>query len=364
MLQFAMDRSIAVADRALRAAEHSGRSELVADLLVTKGTALTFARQTREGLALITAGRELSESLGVHDVTLRALINQTTGLEWFAPRQAFDDCLVGLGLARRVGQRGSMLTLTLNAAGLAMRLGEWDWAEAELAAVSDLGVEGTDRLLAVVASGIIRALRGAPRQEFIDEALSADLSELGVRALADSLQAYDALAEGRLGDAFNRFTAVRRANAGSDDWMWSSRIATWQRDRPALSTVREEFLAAGDHGPAADALLLLMDAGLAALDGRTDEAVHLYQRARAALLELGLRFDIALIGIDMATVLDPSLMEVQQAVQESRVALSELRAMPFLERLSAELARSGSNSEAATTATDAVPVAEPEVAAG
>jgi class 3 adenylate cyclase/tetratricopeptide (TPR) repeat protein len=364
MLQFAMDRSIAVADRALRAAEHSGRSELVADLLVTKGTALTFARQTREGLALITAGRELSESLGIHDTTIRALINQTTGLEWFAPRQAFDGCLQGLALARRVGHRGSMVTLTLNASGLAMRLGEWDWAEAELAAVSDLGVEGTDRLLAVVASGMIRALRGAPRQELVDEALSADLSELGVKALVDSLQAYDALVEGRLGEAFDRFTAVRHANAGSDDWMWSTRIATWQRDHRALSTVRDEFVATGDHGPAADALRLLMDAASAALDGRTDEAVHLYQRASEAIGELGLRFDSALIGVDMATLLDHSLLEVQQAVQNSRVILSELRAIPFLERLSAELSRTGSLAADRAPASDAVSVSEPEMAAG
>ena len=40
----------------------------------------------------------------------------------------------------------------------------------------------------------------------------------------------------------------------------------------------------------------------------------------------------------MATVLDPSLLEVQRAAQESRVFLSELGAIPFLERLSTELA--------------------------
>jgi hypothetical protein len=364
MLQFAMDRAIAVADRVLRAAEHGDRPELVADLLVTKGTALSFARQTREGLALITAGRDLGESLGVHQVTIRALINQGSAQEWFAPRRAYDDSLLGLALVRRVGQLGSLLTLTLNASGLAVRLGEWDWAERELAAVSDLGLEGTDRLLAVVASGTFRALRGAPRQELIDEARSSDISEVGVRSLVDSLQAHDALAEGRLGDAFDLFTAIRHANAGSEDWLWSTHIATWARDRAALSSVRDEFIAAGEHGPIADTLRQLMEAGLAALDGRTDEAVLLYQRSGEAFRELGLRFDVALIGIDMATLLDHSLMEVQQAVQESRVILSELGAIPFLERLSAEMSRSGAASEAATPASDPVPIGESEVAAG
>jgi tetratricopeptide (TPR) repeat protein len=364
MLQFAMDRAIAVADRVLRAAEHGDRPELVADLLVTKGTALSFARQTREGLALITAGRDLGESLGVHHVTIRALINQGSAQEWFAPRRAYDDSLLGLALVRRVGQLGSLLTLTLNASGLAVRLGEWDWAERELAAVSDLGLEGTDRLLAVVASGTFRALRGAPRQELIDEARSSDISEVGVRSLVDSLQAHDALAEGRLGDAFDLFTAIRHANAGSEDWLWSTHIATWERDRAALSSVRDEFIAAGEHGPIADTLRQLMEAGLAALDGRTDEAVLLYQRSGEAFRELGLRFDVALIGIDMATLLDHSLMEVQQAVQESRVILSELGAIPFLERLSAEMSRSGAASEAATPASDPVPIGESEVAAG
>jgi hypothetical protein len=66
----------------------------------------------------------------------------------------------------------------------------------------------------------------------------------------------------------------------------------------------------------------------------------------------------------MATLLDHSLMEVQQAVQESRVILSELGAIPFLERLSAEMSRSGAASEAATPASDPVPIGESEVAAG
>jgi hypothetical protein len=66
----------------------------------------------------------------------------------------------------------------------------------------------------------------------------------------------------------------------------------------------------------------------------------------------------------MATLLDHSLLEVQQAVQNSRVILSELRAIPFLERLSAELSRTGSLAADRAPASDAVSVSEPEMAAG
>jgi class 3 adenylate cyclase/tetratricopeptide (TPR) repeat protein len=364
MLQLEAEKAIAAADRVLPAAERAGLTTLVADLLVTKGTALNVANRSRESLALITGGRDLAEALGAQSVTLRALINQASPLDAIDPRKAYEESKVGLALARRLGQRAMLLTLVFNAAVSAIRVGNWGWAASELATVADMELEEADRLLAVSAQGTLRALRGEPRDEFIDEARRAELSEASLKPLVDSLLALDALVDGRLGETRPYFDESRKGLFASDDWMWSVRVAVWLRDADGLASLGEDLKASGRHGPVVDALDLTIGAGLAALTGKTEGAVRLYREALDAWGSLGLRFDVALVGIDMATVLDHSLMEVQQAVQESRVILSELGAIPFLERLSAEMARSGAASEAATPASDPVPIGESEVAAG
>jgi hypothetical protein len=297
-------------------------------------------------------------------VTLRALINQASPLDVIDPRKAYEESKLGLALARRLGQRAMLLTLVFNAAVSAIRVGDWGWAASELATVADMELEEADRLLAVSALGTFRALRGEPRDELIDEARGAEVSEASLKPLVDSLLALDALVDGRLGETRPYFDESRKGLFASDDWMWSVRVAVWLRDAEALASLRDELKASGRHGPVVDALGLTIGAGLAAPTGKTEGAVRLYQEALDAWGSLGLRFDVALVGIDMATVLDHSLMEVQQAAQESRVILSELGAIPFLERLSAEMARSGAASEAATPASEPVPIGESEVAAG
>jgi hypothetical protein len=78
---------------------------------------------------------------------------------------------------------------------------------------------------------------------------------------------------------------------------------------------------------------------------------------------LGLKFDAALVGIDMARILDPSILEVQRAVQNSRVILSALGAIPFLERLSSYVAGADQPSRASDAPAEPVPASGSEVAA-
>ncbi|MEK6191924.1 MAG: adenylate/guanylate cyclase domain-containing protein [Chloroflexota bacterium] len=363
MLQIEPARAIAAADRVLPAAEHADMGSLVADLLVTKGTALSMARRVREGLALITAGKELGESLGAHSVTLRALMNQAFSLEWVSPREAYAGSQAGLALSRRVGHRGFVLNALFNAVGGAIHVGEWDWAATELMNLLEMELDGSDRLLAATAAGSFRAVRGEPRQDLVDEARRADTKELAVRVVVEAALAYDALADGRLDEARSRFEVSRKTNFGFDDFMWTARIPTWQRDEPALAAALEALREAGRHGETADALRLTMKAGLAALRASTDEALQFYRQARDGWDDLGLRWDLALLGIDMAVLLDHGLPEVGAAIARSRAILTELGARPFLERLEAEVARSGT---AATLSGEAqpIPMAESEVTAG
>src|SRR4029077_7849978 len=93
------------------------------------------------------------------------------------------------------------------------------------------------------------------------------------------------------------------------------------------------------RGRAVDNDRATIHAGIAALEGRTAEAMAGYRQALGVWRDLGLVWDEALCAIDMATVLDPSEPEVRAAGEAAREILVRLRAVPFIERLDAALAR-------------------------
>jgi tetratricopeptide (TPR) repeat protein len=364
MLRFKFDDAIRAADRVLPAAELADMGVVVADLLVTKGTALGMARRSREALALIRAGQELGESLGANLVVLRAYMNQAFATEWISPRSTFESSRSGHALARRVGHRGFVMNSAFNAGQVGMHLGEWAWASSVLEDLLEDDLEAADRVLGAAIVSFYRAIRGQPRDDLVAMVRAMESDEPAVVQVKDLVDAYDALAAGRDHDAKRLFSKDSWAEGGFDNFAWSMHLAAWTRDDRALGEIQGALREAGRHGPGMDALSLAVEAARAALAGSNQEALALYGRAMDGWRGLELRFEEALLGIDMASVLDPSELEVQRAVQNSRVILSELGAIPFLERLSAVVGRSGEGeAPAIPVPADAVPISESEVAA-
>lgn len=110
-------------------------------------------------------------------------------------------------------------------------------------------------------------------------------------------------------------------------------------------------------GPINEARRATIDAGLAALKGRSDEALALYREALRGWRDVSSVWDELLSGIDMATLLDPAEPEVAAVVASTRTILERLRARPYLEKLDAAVARTPRG----TTQAARVP-ARPEVA--
>lgn len=94
----------------------------------------------------------------------------------------------------------------------------------------------------------------------------------------------------------------------------------------------------GIRGPAVELRRATIRAGIAALAGQTAEAIALYRGARDGWRDIGLPWEEALVGIDMASLLDAREPEVVAAAARSREILTGLRAQPFLDRLEAALA--------------------------
>ncbi len=80
-------------------------------------------------------------------------------------------------------------------------------------------------------------------------------------------------------------------------------------------------------------------AGIAALDGRTAEALALCRDSLRAWRDLGLPWDEALCGTDMPTLLDPDIPEVQAAAEAATDILVGLEATQFVAQLEAARGR-------------------------
>ena len=364
MLRTESGQAIAVCDRVLPAAERLDRPAEIADLLITKGTALSMVGRVREALALIQAGEQMAQDVGATLVVLRAYTNQSGAMEWISLPKTLEVSRAGVALGRRVGHRGFLLTALANAISCATSIGEWDLAVSELANVDPDDFDVTDRLLVSCLDIVLRAFRDLPRSELATELTSAGVDEVLVRVEVEYALGVHALTEGRLADARALMIASRDPHPSFPTVMWPFRISLWARDVDAARADAAKLDDIGVHGSNAECLKLTMAAGLAALEGRTDEAIATYRLARESWREQGLPFQEALLGIDMATVLDTAQVEVQQAIQDSRVILSKLGALPFLERLSGELARVGQGVPASPTTAEPVPMSESEVAAG
>ena len=102
----------------------------------------------------------------------------------------------------------------------------------------------------------------------------------------------------------------------------------------------------GIRGPAVELRRATIRAGITALDGQTAEAIAMYRGAREGWRDIGLPWEEALVGIDMASLLDAREPEVVAAAARSREILTRLRARPFLERLEAALAQGTPESSA------------------
>ncbi|MEO8463618.1 MAG: hypothetical protein ABI555_10415, partial [Chloroflexota bacterium] len=346
------ERAIEVADGVLARAEHADLGIIVADTLITKGTALGSLGRTIEGLGVLRAGKELAEQLDLGETMLRGYINLSSVLASRNPREALEICREGLRRARQLGRRSPAAVMLANAYESALRIGDWTWAETELDTSLADQLDPEDRLWLLGGKVSIGALRGSADDTILDEmrrlvGSSTEPSLQTALALATGLAA---LGAGRLGDAreaWHRVTSLSASNL-PDAMARASRAALWLGDSAGVAADLAVIDASGMHGAAIDADRVTLRAGLAALDGRSAEALTTYRDAIRAWRDLDLAWDEALTGIDMATLLDPSQPEVQAAAAASREILVRLGAAPFIERLDAAMGRGSATGRPST----------------
>jgi tetratricopeptide (TPR) repeat protein len=333
-------RAIEAADAVLEAAERLDLLPIVADTLVTKGSALVNLGRPREGIGLLRAGLGLAESLDLHLTAFRARHNLAVTLYEFEPATSLRLGRENLEASRRLGRRDA--TLVGAAAWMATSGGEWEWALGEATGILETGLDREDRANLLCLVAWIRSWRGEPFADALDEVerLAEGLTDPAMVSGLHEARAVVALAAGELGAARDEaLLASRYVPAASDNLRLAVRAALWARDGDAAQAAVDALERAGFHGRVIELAGITFRAGLAALDDRPAEAIVGYRKALAGWREIGLPLDEAFTAIEMATLLDPADPVVRAAAERAREILVPLRARPFLDRLEVAMSR-------------------------
>jgi class 3 adenylate cyclase/tetratricopeptide (TPR) repeat protein len=342
-------RAVELADPVLEMAEHLDLVPVLADTLITKGSALAQIGRTVEGLALLGAAQRLAERHGLAEAIDRALSNRVGYEADQDPRSALELGRTGLTIARRLGIRNTVLVG--NTAFAAFRVGEWSWALDTVEETLAEDLEPSDRAELLGSVAFLHACVGDPTADLVAEIERLTAGSTDIYQRTDVLWARSlvALAEGRFREAHDGWQRLGEEFASPT--ALAARAAVWDRDPDNARRDLARFDARGVHGPPVEAERLTIRAGIAALEGRPAEALALYRDALRAWRDLGLAWDEALCGMDMAMLLDSSEPEVRAAAESAREILTRLGAKPFLQRLESALPKGAPGENASWLAT-------------
>ncbi len=332
-------RAVELADEVLEAAERIDELFILADTLVTKGSALATLGRRREGLGVIDVGGKLAEANGFGSVALRAHNNSLSNLAEVDPRASFDAAAAGLALARRLGQGGWIHNFAGNLGYAALRTGEWDIGVTELKSALGDTTDPLDRLLLVNNFVDLLAVRGEPYDDLMAELESTVKAnpDLANQLFLGECQGYAALTAGRLSDARSALVGLAATDPANASALlgWSARLALWLGDADAAEKDIAGYWLAMAHDGAAAVIHDVILGGVAGLRGDRPVATNAYRDAVGRWRDLRLPIDEALMAVDMVYVLGPQDPAVAEAVARARMTFTELRAGPFLELLDA-----------------------------
>jgi tetratricopeptide (TPR) repeat protein len=339
-------RSIQAADLTLDLAEHLGLERILAETFNNKGSSLGFLGRKREALALLQAAVEIARAGGFVAAEIRALTNLTGSLDdW---RRARDTNRMAEELARRVGNR-SLASWTRVAVwiGSFFLADGWDEALAEAAAADGEGSgHGTGNPMDEIRRLGIAAFFLVARGESTDatlarlEVLSSEVSDPAGLSSALILRSDRALHAGDFGLACDEAVSAAEADPAATLYLGlAMRPALWGRDLARARQVADRLDADPSTELGIAAYRVAARAGIAALEGRVDDAITGFREALSLLRSEGSDFEVARISLDFVILVGVDNPATREAAAEARAIFERLKARPYLERLEAAMAR-------------------------
>ncbi len=342
-------RAVEVADRALIAAERLEAIPVIAEALVTKAAALDTMGRRHEGIAIVRGAIELAVAHRLTTTEFRARSNYSNQLYLDDPRASLAAVVDVRELARRLGARDQFRWSTWLCYGGGFALGLWDWLleladETEAGDVEPQDLQGIHETRASVA-----AYRGdletAARERVVADRYAPESSRPDFVASRHIFHSEIMAFGGHLAEAYDEaITAARLV-----PFVWPSAIAAhyaiWmddpERTRIAVELTRES----PDRGAYAEAMRTVVEAGLAALEGRRDEAIGQYRTSANTFRRLELPFELGRCLMEYASLVSPADPGAHAAADEARAIFSKLGSPPLLERLDIGLVRWSSETD-------------------
>ncbi len=340
-------RAFDLVEGSLVQAEALGLVQTVADALVTKAAVLDIAGRNLEGVALLRGAIELAVSQGLLHIELRARSNLSNQIFSDDPRTALRIAEEARERARTLGFREQFRWLSWMCVSGCLNLGLFDRAlrlvdELEEADLVEFDLDSVHGTRAVVAASRGQAAEAA-RLRAAEEAVFPDISRSEFLANRHIEKAQILALAGDLGGGFTE----AMTGAGLSPSAWASalamRYALWLGEPERARLAHAGLVAAPDRGRAIGAVRRSLEAGLAALEGRHDEAAAGYRAAAATLRELDATLDLALCQLDHAVLLGPGDSGARAAADEAREILTRIDAPALLARLDAGLERASAD---------------------
>jgi class 3 adenylate cyclase/tetratricopeptide (TPR) repeat protein len=359
-------RAIEVADQALAIAERLDLELVVAETFNNKGSSLDSFGRRREAVALLEASVRVAQAGGFVGAELRALANLGAILRGEDPRRARDAAREGLDLARRVGHR-MMANWLMGSVLIGAFATGVDWegvladGEEALVSVTDPGDE--KRILTFVT--LLRISRGDP----VDAAMKRLETLLGTTSDASDVQMLRILRSMRFLLAGEADRAFEEAMGGVDVFSafeqpslrTAARAALWVGDLERARAVASRYEAVASTDTDTKLSRASLQAGIAALEGRRQEAIATQRDLLRQWLDRGDDFEAALHSLSIVLLVGASGPAARALADETRSILERIGARPYLAKLDEALARSPIE---ATAGADAGARTDPESRAG
>ncbi len=334
-------RAVAVADQALDLAEHLGLERIIAETFNNKGSALGYLGRRREALVLLRAAIDAAHAGGFIAAEARAMSN--FGSQTEDVRASRDTYKAAAELARRVGNRS-----LANWASVASRYGDMlsaeNWDEA-IDASRDEHADDEDSPMDEIRRLSVVGFFLGPRGDSLDEIIRR-LEQLVDQVSDDSaLSSLHFTRSQRALSVSDYATAIDESLSAADDpalrriyLSLAIRPALWSRDMARAREVSALLDATVETGTDAAASRIATHAGLAALEGRTDEAIAGYRQAFQMFRSMGADYLVAGHQLDLVILVGPTHEAAREAAAEARPTFERIKARAYLERLDAALA--------------------------
>jgi tetratricopeptide (TPR) repeat protein len=333
--------AIAIAERALPAAESRGLTVLAIELLTTRAVSLSNIGRATESVSSLMGVIALADRHNLQDSLLRATINLGYALDPDDPEASYRVSRDGAAKARQWGQRFGLRYLVVNAAGTAIMVGDWDWALAEARDPIWDDAEPAERIWLGATEAEILAARGEPVAELIAEikGLAAGFDDPQYRGNAANAEWTAMMASGQYAELIEPGRAsLAWGGQGAVDFVppLVCRAALRARDADVIREMLAVFVGAR-KGRVTSACRAEIEGALAALEGRRADARAHYLESLRLSREMNLAWVVANTGLDaiVADVLEPA--ERQRVADETRAILERLGAKPYLAQLDAAL---------------------------